>query len=116
MKLQGYEAKAAAIMKRLARTLHRQGRQSIRRSVHVEERRRQRRPVTKALEDAASAQDESFYRDDREGTVIVAGSRGRIHVFSSEGRHVTSFSLHKDEIDPMFDLVAKLGNRFTICD
>ena len=95
----GVEEKAAGILKRMARSLQRTARQGTRRTGHAEARQRQRRPASKAVEDAVAAGDERLLRDDREGTVVVTGPRGRVHVFSPEGRHVTSLSMRREEID-----------------
>ena len=36
---------------------------------------------------------------EREGTIIVPGSRKRAHVFSPEGRHITSLTLNREEVE-----------------
>ncbi len=92
-------ASASSILRKTTRSLDRLGRQSQRRTLHAEKRRVEKRPTSKALEDAAGAQDESLYQDDREGTIIVLGSRSRTHVFSPEGRHITSLNLKKEEVE-----------------
>lgn len=95
----GVGEKTAGILKRMARSLQRTARQGTRRTDHAEERQRQKRPTAKAVEDAVAAADERLLRDDREGTVVVMGPRGRIHVFSPDGRHVTSLNMRREEID-----------------
>jgi hypothetical protein len=92
-------ASASTILRKATRSLERLGRQSQRRTLHAEKRHAEKRPTSKALEDAAGAKDESLYQDDREGTIIVLGSRSRTHVFSPEGRHITSLSLKKEEVE-----------------
>jgi len=93
------EKPADKIMRKTAGALERLGRQSERRTGHAEYRRAEKRPTSKALEDALAAQDEALLWDDRKKTVIVCGGRTRVHVFSLEGKHVTSFSLKREELD-----------------
>ncbi len=82
------------ILRRLADSIERGERQLDRRTRHAEHRRQQdRRPVHKALEDAAAAAIGAWYRDERDDTLIVCGPQGRAHVFNEDGRHVTSFIL-----------------------
>jgi hypothetical protein len=92
-------ASASAVLRKATRSLERLGRQSERRTMHAEKRHTERRPTAKALEDAATVQDEGLLADDREGTIIVLGSRKRAHVFSPEGRHITSLSLNREEVE-----------------
>jgi hypothetical protein len=37
-------------------------------------------------------------RDGRRGTVVVLGPNHRVHVFSTEGRHITSLLLDKEAV------------------
>ena len=87
------------VLQRLAESLERGGRQETRRTRHVEQRRHERRPVHKALEDATGAPAEAFFFDEKAGTFIVAGPQGRAHAFNPEGRHVTSFTLNPSSIE-----------------
>ncbi len=90
-------SRVPAILRRLAESLERGGRQSGRRTRHVEQRRvEDRRPVHKALDDLAAARPDAFFRDDKEETIVVCGPQGRAHVFNETGRHVTSFVLPPD--------------------
>lgn len=82
-----------AILRRLADSLQRGGRQAVRRTRHAEQRRTARRPVHKALEDALGAAAGALYRDDRSDGFIALGEQGRAHVFNAAGRHITSFTL-----------------------
>ncbi len=91
-------ADAEGILRRTARALERLGRQSSRRTLHAETRGFQKRPTAKALEDAAGALDEQLFWDEWTSTVVVLGARGRAHVFSPEGRHITSLALRKEEV------------------
>lgn len=92
-------AEAEKILKRTARALERIGRQSERRTGHAERRRVDRRPTAKALEDALAAQEDRLLWDEHRRTVVVLGSRGRVHVFSPGGRHITSLVLKKEEVE-----------------
>ena len=68
--------------------IHRQG---ARRTVHAEDRARQSdRPTASAFEDARSSRDENYYRDRKEGTIVVRGPNNRVHVFRDDGTHITS--------------------------
>jgi hypothetical protein len=90
-------SRVPSILRRLAESLERGGRQTGRRTRHVEHRRvEDRRPVHKAMDDLAAARDDAVYRDEKEETLVVCGPQGRAHVFNPEGRHVTSFVLAPD--------------------
>ena len=80
-----------AILRRLAETIERGGRQEQRRTRHVETRREEQRPVHKAFEDATRATPDQCFYDAKARTFVVVGDRGRAHAFSAAGRHVTSF-------------------------
>jgi hypothetical protein len=86
------------LLKGVARSLERLGRQSSRRTVHAEARRGDNRPTSKAWEDVVSAPRERILWDVRRHTVVVVGPKNRIHVFSPQGRHVTSLLLEGDEV------------------
>ena len=91
-------ARAAAAVHEAARSLDRLGRQRGRRTAHAENRGLSRRPTGSALEDTRGAAPESFLRDARRDTVIVLGPRERVHVFSPDGRHVTTLHLDPDTV------------------
>jgi len=57
------------------------------------------RPTASAIGDARKAPDTALLRDVRRDTIIVVGPRGRAHVFSDQGRHVTSLTLGPGELD-----------------
>jgi hypothetical protein len=90
---------AADVLRHLARSLERQGRQEHRRTLHAETRTAVARPVHAALEDLAGAAAADFYRDAFRGSVIVLGRSGRCHVFSDAGRHITTLSIGRDELE-----------------
>jgi len=94
------EALVEPHLNELARTLERFPRQVVRRTSHVQNRRRQgNRPTRKALEDARSAQADALFRDEKHGTYVVLGPRGRTHVFSTEGRHITSVTYSREAVE-----------------
>jgi len=85
--------KLPQILNHLARSVEQGDRQSARRTQHVEDRRQQQRPIHKALDDAKAATAENLFYDEKRETVVACGKQGRAHVFSHDGRHVTSFVL-----------------------
>lgn len=95
---QGACSRAQEILRRTARTLEHLGRQTARRTSHAEDRPRERRPISKALQDALAASEEKVLRDVYRQTIVVLGPRNRVHVFSPEGRHVTSLVLDADSV------------------
>lgn len=70
------------------------------RTKHGEHRSRSGdRPTSVAFTDAAAVTDERLFFDMVEHTVIVAGPRGRCHVFTRDARHITSLTLDSGEFD-----------------
>jgi hypothetical protein len=61
------------------------------------------RPTASALSDLGAAGDGHFFRDDHKNTVIALGPRGRVHVFSPEGKHVTSLEMQPGEVERRVD-------------
>jgi hypothetical protein len=92
-------SEVAQIMRGMVRSLERVGRQTGRRTVHAEERRESNRPTTKAWDDAFSAPLDHIFWDVYRHTVVVVGPRSRCHVFTPEGRHVTSFLLDGEAVN-----------------
>lgn len=75
----------------LARRLERQARATGRRTRHADDRHRAGdRPTRMAFIDLARAEPGSLLYDTRRETLIVVGERGRSHVFSQDGKLVTS--------------------------
>jgi len=91
--------KAFAILRHLAHSIERKGRQDGRRTAHAEQRANQQRPVHTAREDLKQATDADFFRDRFRNSLIVLGKAGRAHAFNEDGCHITSFSLNGDELD-----------------
>ena len=83
----------------LVQAIERKGRQSSRRTEHARERQSQNRPVHVFVGDLKRAAAEHFFRDVRKNSLVVLGKERRVHVFSNEGRHITSLRLAKKEID-----------------
>ncbi|MGQ9661133.1 MAG: hypothetical protein ACUVWX_02205 [Kiritimatiellia bacterium] len=81
------------VLGELARALEGGQRRQLRRTRHAQARSRPERPIHKALEDARAASDTDLFYDEKRGTWIACGKNGRTHVFSQEGKHVTSFFL-----------------------
>lgn len=87
------------VLRRLAESLERGGRQESRRTFHVEQRRREQRPVHKALDDLHEVDAGRVFEDEKAATTVVCGPQCRAHVFNRDGRHVTSFSIRPQAID-----------------
>jgi hypothetical protein len=87
------------VIRGLVQDLERQGRQGVRRTIHAEERGAQRRPVHMAIEDLRKAGPEDFFFDEHRKTLVVLGAKHRVHAFTLEGRHATSFSLDSASVD-----------------
>ena len=83
----------------LVHAIERKDRQSTRRTEHARERQTQNRPVHVFVGDLKRAGVEHFFRDVRKNSLVVLGKERRVHIFSTEGRHITSLRLAKKEID-----------------
>ena len=79
--------------------MERMDRQKGRRTRHADERRRDKRPTHAALQDLESATGEGTFWDDWRGTLVVSGPKGRFHIFSGEGRHVTTLNLPPEAVE-----------------
>jgi hypothetical protein len=91
-------ARVPGLLSRIAEVLGRAQRQSARRTRHAVERRSDQRPVQCAIEDTRKAGSDAFYVDERRKTIAVRGPRNRVHVFSRDARHVTTFTLRDEQI------------------
>lgn len=80
-------------LERLFRPVHRRTRHAQERHLDGE------RPTSDAMHDALTAGDEQLLEDVERGTVVVLGPRGRAHVFTQAGRHVTSLRLAPGELE-----------------
>lgn len=82
----------------LVRKLEKVGRQRGRRTAHAEGHPAKNRPTSRARQDAFAAPEESVLWDQHESTFVVLGPHRRVHVFSPEGRHVTSLVLASEAV------------------
>lgn len=95
----GIREKAFVVLRHLAHSIERKGRQDGRRTAHAEQRANQQRPVHTAREDLGQATEADFFRDRFRNSLIVLGKAGRAHAFNEEGCHITSFALTGDELE-----------------
>ncbi len=69
------------------------------RTQHADLRRRQgERPTMAAVAEARLAPANRLLRDRDRDTIVVVGKKGRAHVFTAEGWHVTSLQLRPNEL------------------
>jgi len=93
------ERRVEGILNGLARRLERDRRARARRTPHAEQRHSSgQRPTRKAIDDARDADLETTMIDERSGTVVVLGERGRTHFFTLDGQHVSSVRYSKEAI------------------
>ena len=93
------EEKVLPLLRSLARDLEHESLGRARRTDHGRRRAREgERPTEAAYPEARKAQDEGILVDTLEGTIIVLGSRNRVHVFTRDARHVTSFHMAADMV------------------
>ncbi|HGY92388.1 MAG TPA: hypothetical protein ENK43_14560 [Planctomycetes bacterium] len=91
---------ASRLLRDMAQGFGRRRRRRIWRTEHARERALEKeRPTGMARSDLASARPERSFRDRRDKTFIVLGPKGRVHVFSDEGLHVTSLQLDRRSLD-----------------
>lgn len=90
---------AFRVLRNLEQSMEQKGRQFQRRTEHAEERGRDFRPIHKAQEDLRLAKRENVYSDTVRNSVVVTGKGGRVHVYSPDGRHITSLVLAGDKLD-----------------
>jgi hypothetical protein len=84
----------------LARQLQNRTRNTGRRTQHGLERAEEgQRPTSRAYPDAGEASDDAILWDLDQNTVVVLGGKGRVHVFTPQGKHVTSVMMQGQAID-----------------
>jgi hypothetical protein len=88
-----------AMLRQLAASCEQKGRQAHRRTPHAQQRQAERRPVHKAADDVAMATAADFFMDTVRHSLIVVGRSGRCHVFSEDGRHITTLTLAGDKFE-----------------
>ena len=89
-----FETKVCDLLRKLGRDLERGQRRSERRTQHAKDRDQMARPVHKAMSDLMNSRPDQVFFDEKTKGVILWGNKGRCHVFSERGRHVTSFVIH----------------------
>ncbi|MEW6745726.1 MAG: hypothetical protein AB1486_23500 [Planctomycetota bacterium] len=93
------EPSVLAILREMARDVERVFNDPRRRTRHARTRVRSGdRPTAKAFAEALSAADDEIRHDASEGTIVVLGKGLRVHVFTREGRHVTSVNYPRETI------------------
>lgn len=93
------ERRIEGILQSIARRLEKDRRSRNRKTRHARERHAQGdRPTNMALPDLAQAPPDDILVDVRAETLVVLGEKGRAHVFSPEGKHVTSVRYNPDSI------------------
>ena len=99
-KQDGLDRRIEGILGGLARRLQQEQRSRGRRTRHAEARHDSgERPTRKALEDLHAAGKDDFFLDERNGTLVVLGQRGRTHFFAADGRLVSSVRYSRDGIE-----------------
>ncbi len=86
-------------LRHVMHSIERKGRQSQRRTKHAQIRSEQERPIHKAFDDLAAASAADLYLDRARQSIIVVGRKARAHVFSKEGKHITSLTMPADKLD-----------------
>jgi len=88
------------LLQDLAKQLQGRTRSVGRRTQHGLERSEQgQRPTSRAYPDAGEASDSAIRWDSDQSTVVVLGAKGRVHVFTPEGRHVTSVAMQRAAVE-----------------
>jgi len=94
-----FEKRVRTVLQDLARFLERDSYHRHSRTRHArEERARRDRPIAAALKDLEHAPPESFCIDLRNSTMIIVGPHNRTHVFTGDGRLVTSINYDGEEL------------------
>ncbi|MCD4653530.1 hypothetical protein K8T06_06305, partial [bacterium] len=69
-----------------------------RRTIHADKRINDNRPVSRAIKDLMKIDSEFILEDPRNQTILAPGKNNRWHVFSQDGRLVTSLFLEKEQV------------------
>jgi hypothetical protein len=95
----GSDARVVGIMRGLARRLLHERRARERRTDHADARHRSgARPTRAAQSDLSRVKPEDVLVDERHGTLVVPGERGRMHFYTEDGRLVTSVRYTPDAV------------------
>jgi hypothetical protein len=94
------EAFVLPLLNEFAQKLEGRTRNTGRRTQHGLERTEGgQRPTSRAFPDAGEASDDDILWDLDQNTVVVLGGKGRVHVFTPQGKHVTSVMMQGSAID-----------------
>lgn len=94
------ESRIRGLLDGLARRIEKPRRAEERRTHHARGRHAEGdRPTAQALADLAKAGGEQLLVDTRRETMVVLGARGRAHLFSPGGKHVTSIRFDPGAIE-----------------
>lgn len=94
------EAFVLPLLNELARQLQSRTRSAGRRTQHGLERTEEgQRPTSRAYPDAGEASDDAILWDLDQNTIVVLGGKGRVHVFTPQGKHVTSVMMQGSAIE-----------------
>ena len=94
------EAFVRPLLQDLAQKLAGRARSAGRRTQHAVDRSDEgQRPTPRAYPDASEANDESILWDTDQNTIVVLGGKGRVHVFTSQAKHVTSVMMQGAAIE-----------------
>ncbi len=94
------DRRVEGILTGLARRLEHERRAAGRRTRHAETRHVEgRRPTRNAIEDARTANAADVMVDERNGTLVVPGARGRMHFYTPAGLLVSSVRYSRDAIE-----------------
>ncbi len=85
-------------LRHLTHACEQRGRQQRQRTAHARQRSLQNRPVHMANIDVASAAVSDFFFDQHHESIVVLGKNSRAHIFSREGKQITSLSLPQDKL------------------
>jgi len=94
------DRRVEGILRGMARRLERDVRGLSRRTGHAQVRHDSgERPTRMAVTDAREARREEVLVDERNGTLVVLGERGRTHFFTPDGRLVSSVRYSREAIE-----------------
>jgi len=93
------DRRVEGILNGFVRRVEREQRSRSRRTRHAAERHASgERPTRKAIDDAREVRGDSLLVDERTGTIVVLGDRGRTHFFTPDGQLVSSVRYSRDAI------------------
>ena len=88
------------VLRTMSKSLDRGNRQDKRRTSHAVKRKgNAARPTNKAFEDAKDADVAMMYHDAQHDSIVILAKPNRVHAFSKQGKHITSFTIKPDSVD-----------------